>query len=77
MVGDNLVSLDFGLACVFFCSFVPTFLLKDTNALAPAIIPRIYKNVIWEGVGVLSCYRWHVVFVLLDVLGDFQDGVTE
>lgn len=52
-------------------------LLENTHALAPAIVFGIDQDVVWKGVGILSGDWRDMVFVLLDDVGDFQDGVAE
>jgi hypothetical protein len=52
-------------------------LLENAHALTPAVILWVDKDMVWEGVGVLGSDWWHVVFVLLDDVGDLHDGVAE
>jgi hypothetical protein len=52
-------------------------LLENAHTLTPAVVLRVDKDVVWEGIGVLSGDWWDVVFVLLDDVGNFHDGVAE
>jgi hypothetical protein len=52
-------------------------LLENAHALTPAVILWIDKDMVWEGVGVLGSDWRHVVFVLLDDVGDLHDGVAK
>lgn len=53
------------------------YLLEDAHTLAPAVVLGVDKDVVWEGVGVLGGDWRHMVFVLLDDVGDFHDCVAE
>jgi hypothetical protein len=52
-------------------------LLENAHALTPAVVLGVDKDVVWEGIGVLGGDWRDVVFVLLDDVGDFHDGVAE
>ena len=52
-------------------------LLEDAHTLAPAVVLGVDKDMVWEGVCVLGGNWGHVVFVLLNDVGDFYDGVAE
>lgn len=52
-------------------------LLENAHALTPAVVLGVDKDVVWKGIGVLGGDWRDVVFVLLDDVGDFHDGVAQ
>ena len=55
----------------------PESLLENAHTLAPAVVLRVDQDMIRESVRVLGGNGRNMVFVLLDDIGDFKDGVAE